>query len=477
MIGLQPRATKIVATIGPASRSVDTLQKMIAAGMDLARLNFAHGTTEEHAETVAMIRDASERAGREIGVLQDIPGPKLRLGPVSNGVTELAVGARCVLTPDAVEGTKDRLAVDWPGFSEIVQPGDVAYLADGAIRLRVKEVSDGEVVTAVEVGGSVASRQGINLPNVTVSLPAVSEEDLEAVDAGVRMGVDVIALSFVRRREDLEPVRRQLASYPYGYEVPIIAKIEKPQAAASAPEIVEAANGIMVARGDLGIELPIEEVPLVQKRLLHLCGEKSKPSITATQMLESMVNATRPTRAEVTDVANAIFDGTDAVMLSQETAIGKYPVEAIAMMAAIARRTERELPYDRWFMERGVKGGDESSTIAYGAVQASRQLELKAIVCPTLSGRIARLISGHRPPLPILALCPTVEVVRRCALFWGVRAELFEEPRETTDLLEACGEAAKRFGVAEPGDKVGITAGLPSLRSGGTNMFKVHTVT
>jgi pyruvate kinase len=290
------------------------------------------------------------------------------------------------------------------------------------------------------------------------------------------MGVDMVALSFVRRREDLDPVRERLSHYPYGYEVPLIAKIEKPQAAANAAEIVEAADGIMVARGDLGIELPIEEVPLVQKRLLYLAGQRSKPSITATQMLESMVNATRPTRAEVTDVANAIFDGTDAVMLSQETAVGRYPVEAIAMMASIATTTERELPYDRWLVERGVKGGDDSATIAHLAVQAASQLDVKAILSPTLSGRIARLIAGHRPRVPVLALCPTLPVVRRCSLLWGVRGELFQEPRSTADLLEACGRAAKEFGVAVPGDKIGITAGLPSLRSGGTNLFKVHTV-
>jgi pyruvate kinase len=218
-------------------------------------------------------------------------------------------------------------------------------------------------------------------------------------------------------------------------------------------------------------------VPLVQKRLLYLCGQRSKPSITATQMLESMVNATRPTRAEVTDVANAIFDGTDAVMLSQETAVGRYPVEAIAMMAAIAETTERELPYDRWLEERGVKGGDDSATIASLAVEAVGQLDVKAIVAPTLSGRIARLISGHRPRVPVLALCSTMPVVRRCAgLYWGVRAELFEEPVSTTDLLEAAGKAAKDFGVATTGEKIGITAGLPSLKSGGTNLFKVHTV-
>ena len=471
------RATKIVATIGPASRSPEMLERMIAAGMDMARLNFAHGSTEEHAETVQLIRAASENVGKEIGILQDIPGPKLRLGPVDNGVCELPVGGQLVLTPEQVLGTSERLPVAWRGFSEIVEPGDVAYLADGAVRLRVQEVVDDEVVTRVEVGGSVASRQGINLPNVTVSLPAVSEEDLERIEAGVGMGVDAIALSFVRRREDLDPVRRTMQKFPYGYEVPLIAKIEKPQAAASAAEIVDAADGIMVARGDLGIELPIEEVPLVQKRLLYLCGQRSKPSITATQMLESMVNASRPTRAEVTDVANAIFDGTDAVMLSQETAVGRYPVEAIAMMAAIAETTERELPYDRWLEERGVKGGDDSATIASLAVEAVAQLDVKAIVSPTLSGRIARLISGHRPRVPVLALCPTMPVVRRCAgLYWGVRGELFEEPENTTDLLEAAGKAARDFGMAEPGEKIGITAGLPSLRSGGTNLFKVHTV-
>ncbi|MEA2425567.1 MAG: pyruvate kinase, partial [Thermoleophilaceae bacterium] len=264
------RSTKIVATIGPASRTPAVLERMIAAGMDLARLNFAHGTIAEHQETVGLIRAASENVGKEIGILQDIPGPKLRLGPVDNGVCELHAGSRLVLTAEQVLGTSERLPVAWAGFSEIVEVGDVAYLADGAIRLRVKEISDGDVVTEVEVGGSVASRQGINLPNVTVSLPAVSATDLELIDAGVAMGVDVIALSFVRRREDLDPVRERLSHVPYGYEVPLIAKIEKPQAAANAADIVDGADGIMVARGDLGIELPIEEVPLVQKRLLYL---------------------------------------------------------------------------------------------------------------------------------------------------------------------------------------------------------------
>ncbi|HEY1596241.1 MAG TPA: pyruvate kinase [Thermoleophilaceae bacterium] len=469
------RSTKIVATIGPASRSLDVLEQMIRAGMDVARLNFAHETPSEHAQTVKMIREASERAGREIGILQDVPGPKLRIGPVEGGVTELVPGTQVVLTAEQIEGTAERLPVQWPGLAEIMHEGDVAYLADGAIRLKVSSVTNGEVFTEVEVGGTLASRQGLNLPNVTMALPAVSEEDLRLIDAGVEMGVDLLALSFVRRREDLEPVKERLAAHKR--DIPVIAKIEKPQAAANAEEIIQTADGIMVARGDLGIELRIEEVPLVQKHLLDLAGKYATPAITATQMLESMVHSSRPTRAEVTDVANAIFDGTDAVMLSQETAIGRYPVEAVAMMASIAETTERELPYGRWLAERGQQNGaDESATIAYGAVAAVYQLGLKALVVPTLTGRTAALMSAHRPSVPVLALSPRHDVVRRLSMHWGVRAMLNEEPSETFDLLEECSQAAKEAGLVSPGDRIGITAGLPAGKAGGTNLFKVHTV-
>ncbi|MDQ4071899.1 MAG: pyruvate kinase, partial [Actinomycetota bacterium] len=286
------RSTKIVATIGPASREPDVLERIVAAGLDVARLNFAHGTAEQHAETADRIRDAAEKVGRVVAILGDLPGPKLRLGPVSGGVTELGRGAEVVLSQDQSEGTAERLPVAWEGLGELVDEGDVAYLADGAVRLRIKDVHDGEVNAEVEVGGSVASRQGINLPNVTVSLPAVSEEDLALVDAGVDMGLDFLALSFVRRGEDLEPVRERL--HQRGRELPLIAKIEKPQAAANAEEIVDAADGVMIARGDLGIELPIEEVPLVQKRILAMAGRRAVPTITATQMLESMVHSARP---------------------------------------------------------------------------------------------------------------------------------------------------------------------------------------
>src|SRR4051795_10894287 len=281
------RSTKIVATIGPASQSPDVLEEIISAGMDVARLNFAHGTSEQHAEIAAAVREGAERAGRDVAILGDLPGPKLRIGPVAGGVAELARDSRVVLTGEDVEGTADRLPVAWQGFAELVGKGDVLYLADGAVRLRVGSVDDGDVVTRVEVGGSVASRQGLNLPNVTVSLPAVSDEDIGLIDAGLEMGVDFFALSFVRRREDLDPVREHLKTRDV--DVPLIAKIEKPQAAANGEEIIGAADGIMIARGALGIELRIEEVPLGQKRRLAIGGRAAKPTITAPQMLESMV--------------------------------------------------------------------------------------------------------------------------------------------------------------------------------------------
>ena len=468
------RSTKIVATIGPASREPAVLERMIEEGMDVARLNFAHGDADSHTETTRRIRAAADKVGRRVAILGDVPGPKLRIGPVAGGVTEVRTGSTLVLTTRVMEGDSECLPVAWQGLCELVEPGDVIYLADGAIRLRVRSTAREDVVTEVEVGGAVASRQGLNLPNVTTSLPTVSADDLGLIDTGLEMGVDLLALSFVRSADDLKPVREHLLSR--GSEIPLIAKIEKPQAAAAAEDIIEAADAIMIARGDLGIELPIEDVPLVQKRLLVLAGRRAVPAITATQMLESMVSSTRPTRAEVADVANAIFDGTDAVMLSQETAVGNHPVEAVHMMSQIAKATERELPYGRWLAERGPQASNQYHAIAFGAVGAVYQLGLKAIVCPTRSGNTARLVSAYRPRAPVLALCTDPAVMRRCTLLWGVTAAMREEATDTLDLLEDCAAAAVEEGLAEKGDKIGITAGLPPGRSGGTNLFKVHDV-
>src|ERR1700759_1073551 len=343
------RRTKIVATIGPASRDPDTLARMIEAGLDVARLNFSHGDLELHAETAERVRAAASRVGRQVAILQDLPGPKLRIGALRDDIVELKPGERLrLLCGSEVPGDESQIPVSWHGLADAVDPDDVIYLADGAIRLRVGNVHlDGAAVveTTVEVGGSVATRQGLNIPGSTRGLQAVPEEDLDMLRFGESIGVDIVALSFLRSAEDADTVRRRT-------RLPLVAKIEKPQAVEDAEAIIRAADTVMVARGDLGIEMPIHQVPIVQKRLLHIAGQLARPSITATQMLDSMVNSSRPTRAEATDVANAILDGTDAVMLSQETAVGSYPVEAVAMMASIAESTELAAPYARWNEER-----------------------------------------------------------------------------------------------------------------------------
>jgi pyruvate kinase len=467
------RRTKIVATIGPASREPETLARMVEAGMDVARLNFSHGSREMHEESAQRVREAASRAGRQVAILQDLPGPKVRIGQLEDDLAELKPGEKLVLACGSSEvGNGERISVSWPGLASAVDPGDVIYLADGAIRLRVQGVLDGgsEIETAVEIGGSVASRQGLNIPGSTRGLPAVPEEDLEMLRFGESIGVDLVALSFVRTAEDITSVRKHT-------RLPLVAKIEKPQAVDTAEEIIRAADCVMVARGDLGIELPIEEVPIVQKKLLARAGRLARPSITATQMLDSMVSSTRPTRAEVADVANAILDGTDAVMLSQETAVGAYPVQAIEMMAAIAETTEREAPYQAWNEQRVRRDArDPAYTVAYMACAAARDLSLAALVVPTLSGRSARLISAHRPQVPIYALSPGKETVRRCSLMWGIQAGSMRRHEVTEALIADAAKRVVELGWIKPGARVGITAGLPSGRPGTTSLIQIQRV-
>jgi len=362
--------------------------------------------------------------------------------------------------------------ITWAGLADTVEAGEVMYLADGAVRLRIAATrpGEGEIDAEVEVGGTVASRQGLNIPGETAALPAVPEEDLDHVRTGERIGVDLVALSFVRRAADVTFLRKHT-------RLPLIAKIEKPQAVQRAEEIVRAADCVMVARGDLGIEMRIEEVPIVQKQVIALAGALARPSITATQMLDSMVSSSRPTRAEVTDVANAILDGTDAVMLSQESAVGHYPVESVAMLAAVAEHTELSAPYGEWNEKRVRRDRrDPAYTIAYSACRAARELGLAALVCPTLSGRSARLISAHRPTVPILALSPGRETVRRCGLMWGVQAASMRRMETTEELIAACVRRVVELGWVKPGDRIGITAGLPSGRPGTTSLFQVQEV-
>jgi pyruvate kinase len=468
------RRTKIVATIGPASDSHDVLVRMVEAGMDVARLNFSHGTPEEKAETAARVRTAADRAGRQVAILQDLPGPKLRIGPLRDDVTELKPGDRLTFACGTEEeGDAKRMTVAWAGFAEALGPDDVVYLTDGTVRLRVDDVraAEGEVDTVVELGGTVSSRQGINVPGELNTLPTMPEEDLELLRFGESIGVDMVALSFVRRAEDITQVREHT-------RVPLIAKIEKPQAVDNAESIVHAADCVMVARGDLGIELRLEEVPLVQKQIIGLAGELARPVITATQMLDSMVASSRPTRAEVTDVANAILDGTDALMLSQETAVGQYPVEAVAMMDSIARTTERAVPYETWNETRVRRFArhdqDPAYTVAYNACAAARQLELAALVVPTLSGRSARIVSAHRPQVPIYALSPGKETVRRCSLMWGVQAARMRRHEVTEELIADAAARVVELGWVKRGEYIGITAGLPSGRPGTTSLFQVQ---
>jgi len=469
------RRTKIIATIGPATWDPDVLEELIGAGADVLRLNFSHAGPDRQRQTIGDIRDAAERAGREVAILGDLPGPKLRIGSMRGDVVRLHSGAEVVLTERDVEGDEAQIPVHWKGMSERLKPGEPVFLADGAIRLRVRDVRDSEVACDIEVGGAVSSHKGMNLPGSDTGLPAVDESDLDWVDFAVRSGVDLLAVSFVRTAEDLTPVQERLDSLRS--DIPLIAKIEKPQAAENAAEIIEATtSGIMVARGDLGIELSLARVPVIQKELIRLAGQLSRPSITATQMLASMVSSPRPTRAEVADVANAIWDGTDAVMLSEETAVGSHPVEAVRVMDRIARETEQALPYGEWLFRRtDQEVQDVADSVAQSAVTSVYRLGLKAMVVPTVSGRTARLVSAHRPRVPVLAVSPRIETVRRMNLLFGTRAVLDDQTTEIRDLLHDCANLAGRHGVAESGDLVAIVAGLPDQELG-TNLFEVHRV-
>jgi pyruvate kinase len=468
------RRTKIVATLGPATHNPEILGGLIKVGADVLRLNFSHGTREDHARLVDMTRAAARKAGREVGILGDIPGPKIRLGDIEGDVMHLRNGQELTLTTDGSRNGKDTLPVGWGGLPGAVKADDVIYLADGSIRLRVRESGESQVVTRVETGGTVASHQGMNLPGVEAVPSAVGESDLDWVDFAVEHEVDLLAVSFVRRAADLDPVHARLAEH--GCDIPVIAKIEKREAADAAEEIIQSSGGIMVARGDLGIEVPIESVPQIQKRLLALAGQYSKPSITATQMLASMVRSTRPTRAEATDVANAVYDGTDALMLSEETAIGRYPIEAVRMMARIAEEAEQHLPYEDLHRTRTRHAEhDVADTVSYAAVSASYQLELAALVVPTRSGRTPRLVSAHRPRVPVLALSERLGTVRRVNLLFGVRSAHHEEPDTLDELLAASAEHARDLGFARSGDLIGITAGLVG-QGLGTNLLEVHRV-
>ncbi len=469
------RRTKIIATIGPASHGGGRVLELLEAGVDVFRLNFSHGGRSDHARTIKLIREATAELGLEVAILGDLPGPKLRIEEVAEGGVTLTTGSDLLLTPAEVVGSADRLPMSWEGLAHAVKQGDDVYLADGRVRLRVLESIGLEVWCRVETGGPVASHQGLNVPGAELNIPAAGNHDLEWVDFAVDQGVDLLAVSFVSSAADLATVEERLTAHDS--DIPLVAKIERPQATERAEEIIRAATaGVMIARGDLGIEAPIERVPTLQRRLLALAGQHSKPAITATQMLASMVDSPRPTRAEVSDVASAIFQGTDSVMLSEETAVGAHPVEAVRVMDRIARATEGDLPYQDWANRRAASdASDVASSVARAAVLSSHSHGLAAIVVPTQSGRTARLVTAHRPSVPVLAVSPRIETVRRLHGLFGVSAVFHEEPKGLRRLLDECALLAKHVGVASAGDLIGVIAGLPTQRLG-TNLFEIHRV-
>jgi len=469
------RRTKIVCTIGPSTSSASMIKELLQAGMDVARINFSHGTHKEHASYIRTLQQAAKQAGVPLGIMQDLPGPKNRTGKLKKGAIELTENADFVLTTKEVLGDEHRVSVGLPDLPKNVKPGDMIFIDDGAIELKVVATSKTEVSCQIVTGGKLGEDKGINIPGITWDAPTITEEDWNHLLFGLKNNVDFIALSFIREANDVIKVRSFLQKKK---KTPaLIAKIERREALDNLDEILKVADGAMVARGDLGIEIPIQRVPIVQKEIIQKCNRLGKPVIVATQMLESMVNSPRPTRAEVTDVANAIFDGADALMLSEETAVGSYPVEAVSMMSQIALEAETALPYEEILTNKGKDLQPQTDdAISYAACHTAHQLGAAAIIAFTSSGSTARRVAKYRPKVPILAITPSQVTQRQLSLSWGVRAFQIPEPSKIAMLFARGARVAKRTGLAQDGDLVVITGGVPIGVSGSTNLLKVERV-
>ncbi len=469
------RKTKIVCTIGPASNSLEVMMGLIKAGMNVARLNFSHGTHEEHRARIDKLRQAAAELGSNLAVMLDTKGPEIRIGLLKGGKVTLREGAQVTLTTEEIEGDENRISVTYKGLPRSVKPGDRVLLADGMIGLRVIEARDAEVDCEVIFGGELTNRKGVNLPGVPLDLPAVTEQDKADIDFGIEHGVDFIAASFVRRAADVIAVRRLLEARDA--DIHIIAKIENEEGVKNLDEIIKVANGIMVARGDLGVEIPTEEVPLIQKKIIEKCNRAGKPVVTATQMLESMIQNPRPTRAEASDVANAILDGTDAVMLSGETAAGRYPVEAVRVMARIAERTEKSLDYALLLRKKAAAAPRTiTDAISHATCTTAQDLGAAAIVTATKSGFTARMVSKYRPRAPIVAVTPSEKARRELCLVWGVQALKISQTSNTDEMIQEAVDTGLAEGLIKCGDLIVITAGVPVGIPGTTNLLKVHIV-
>ena len=469
------RKTKIVCTIGPASDSPEILGRMMDAGMNVARLNFSHGTREAHAAKIVLIRRLAQEKGLPIAILQDLAGPKIRTGAFACGSIELKTGDAFVLTARDVPGNEKEVGLTYRELPQDVQEGDVLLLADGALELRVERVAGPDIHCRVVLGGRLSSHKGINLPSRSIRAPILTNKDYEDLAFGLAQDVDYVALSFVRSAADIEVARAYMRAQ--GKTKPIVAKIEKHEALAELDGIIAAVDGVMVARGDLGVDIPPEKVPTAQRRIIEMANFAGKPVITATQMLKSMTDAPRPTRAEVTDVTNAVLEGTDAVMLSEESAMGQYPVEAVATMAKIAEEAEKGYPRAAWWQRlQQVETVDESEAIARAACSLAETIDAKALVVATQTGGTARLAAKTRPAQPILAGTTEIDAFRRLALVRGVRPMMIRPVDLLIHLFEDMHRAAKDTGVVKTGDSVVCTAGFPLGKTGASNLIKVEIV-
>jgi pyruvate kinase len=468
-----PRA-KIVCTLGPASSTPQRIGELIDAGMSVARLNFSHGSHDDHARMLQIVRAEAERRGKAIAALLDLQGPKIRVGKLANGQIELKPGAELTITTDNVLGDDKRVPTTYGGLPRDVKVGDQILLDDGYLGLAVTQVSGNDVKTIVVTGGILKNNKGINLPGVDVSAPALSEKDRIDIGFALRYGVDYVALSFVRRAEDVLEAKRLLTVDQVS--IPVIAKIEKPQALARLGDIIDAADGIMVARGDLGVELGPEKVPLWQKRIIEETNRRGKIVITATQMLESMITQPRPTRAEASDIANAVLDTTDALMLSAETASGLYPVEAVKTMARIIDEIEHSAYYRANIEVPEIQLAVPANAIAHAAMTAARAMKIKTIVAVSESGGAARLISEYRPEANIVCLTTDEVTFRRLAMFWGVTALLISPAATTEELIDRVEATMIERNLALPGENVLITMAVPVGAGMQTNVLKIHQI-
>ncbi|RKN42366.1 pyruvate kinase [Streptomyces hoynatensis] len=469
------RRAKIVCTLGPATDSYERIAALVEAGMDVARLNLSHGAHREHELRYQRVRRAAAEKGRSIGILADLQGPKIRLGSFREGPVLLEAGDEFTITTDDVPGDHSRCGTTYAGLAGDVGVGERILVDDGRVALEVAAVEGANVHTVVREGGLVSDHKGLNLPGAAVSVPALSGKDVEDLRWALRTGVDVIALSFVRSGDDIKDVHRVMAEE--GRFLPVIAKIEKPQAERNLRDIVDAFDGIMVARGDLGVEMPLEAVPLVQKRAVKLAKRNAKPVIVATQMLESMIESSRPTRAEASDVANAVVDGTDAVMLSAETSVGRYPVETVRTMSRIVVAAEEELlSHGLVPLTESGKPRTQGGAVARAAAEVGDFLEAKLLVAFTQSGDTARRLSRYRSPIPVVAFTPDPATHAQLTLTWGVESHLVPTVQTTDEMVAQMDEQLLRLGRCRKGDVVVMTAGSPPATPGTTNLVRVHHV-